>query len=102
MSHLRARILAALRENRLYNPRDNRDQPIARKGAMELVQSKYKVPELIRQVRRRHKSNQRRLTSLRTREAAKAPQSGPTHAFPRTVYSAEQVESIANQGFEIN
>lgn len=96
MSHLGARILAVLRENRPYDLRDTLDQPIDKKGAMELVQSEYKIPELIRQVRRHRKSNQGRLTSLRTREAAKAPQPGPSHTSPRTVYSAEQVESIAN------
>ena len=96
LGNVGARILAVLRENRHYDLRDTHDQPIDKKGAMELVQSEYKVPELIRQVRRRRKLNQVRLTSLRTREAAKVPQSGPTHTSPNTVYSAEEVESIAN------
>jgi hypothetical protein len=96
MSHLGARILAVLRENRPFDLRDIYGQPIDKKGAMEVVQSEYKVPELIRQMRRCHKSTQGRLPSLRTREAAKAPQSGPTHTSPSTVYSAEQVESIAD------
>ncbi len=97
MSDLGTRILAVLREGRPYELRDTHDQPISRKGAIELVQSEYKVPELIRQARRRRQSNEGRLTSLKTHEAAKAPQSGPSTTSPRSpVYSAEEVESIAN------
>jgi hypothetical protein len=50
--------------------------PITKKGAMELIQSEYKVPKLIRQARRRRKPNEGRLTRHRTCEAAEAPQSG--------------------------
>lgn len=96
MSHLGARILAVLRENRPYDLRDTHDQPIDKKGAMELVQSEYNVPELIRQVCRHRKSNQGRLTSPRTRETAKALQPGPLILPQKTVYCAEELQSIAN------
>ncbi len=87
MSHLGARILAVLRENRPYEIRDIQGQPVSRRAAMELIRSGYTVPESGRKVRRRRKSNEGRLTGPRTRQAAKAPQSGPIPTSPMTVYS---------------
>jgi hypothetical protein len=95
MSHLGARILAVLRENRPYEIRDIQGQPVSRRAAMELVRSGYTVPESVRKVRRRRKSNEGRLTGPRTREATKAPQSGPIPTSPLTVYSAAEAQSIA-------
>jgi hypothetical protein len=63
---------------------------------MELIRSAYKVLEETRQARRRRKPNEGRLTSRRTREAAKAPQSGPLIPPPKTVYCGEELQSIAN------
>jgi len=54
------------------------------------------VPEETRQARRRRKPNEGRLTGRRTREAAKAPQSGPLIPPQKTVYCAEDLQSIAN------
>jgi len=82
MSHLGARILAVLREDRPYELRDTCDQPISKKGAMQLVQVEFKVSEEIRQARRRRRSNEGRLHSHRTHEAAKAPQSRPIPTSP--------------------
>jgi hypothetical protein len=83
MSHLGARILAVLREDRPYQLRDIHGQPISKKETVELIQLEYQVTELIRQARRRRKSNEGRLTGHRTREAAKAPQSGLLIPAPR-------------------
>ena len=96
MSHLGARILAVLREDRPYELQDIHGQSISKKEAVELIQLEYQVTELIRQARRRCKSNEGRLTGRRTREAAKAPQSGPLIPPPKTVYCGEELQSIAN------
>lgn len=71
MSHLAARILAVLREDRPYELQDTEGRLITDRGARELIRSEHKVPEETRQARRRRKSNQGRLTDRRTREAAK-------------------------------
>jgi transposase len=86
MSHLGARILAVLRDNKPYEIRDIQGQPVSKREATAIVHSGYTVPESVRRVRRRRKSNGGRLTSPRTREAAKAPQSEPISTSPMTVY----------------
>ena len=63
---------------------------------MELIWSEYKVPEEIRQARRRHKPDEGRLTGRRVYEAAKAPQPGLLIPPPKTAYCAEDLQSIAN------
>ena len=102
MSHLGARILAVLRDNRPYEIRDIQGQPLSRRAAMELVRSVYTVPESVRKVRRRRKSNEGRLTDRRTHEAAKAPQSGPLVPPQKKVYPVEDLQSIVNRGLDIN
>jgi transposase len=102
MSHLGARILAVLRDNRPYEIRDIQGKSVSRRAAMELVRSAYTVPESVRKVRRRRKSNEGRLTGHRTHEAAKAPQSGPLFPPQKTVYPGEDLQSIANRGLDIN
>lgn len=82
MSHLGARILAVLRENKPYEICDIHGQSLSRRAAMELVRSNYTVPESVRRVRRRRKSNVGRITGHKTREAAKAPHYGPVHSSP--------------------
>jgi transposase len=95
MSHLAARILAVLQENRPYELRDNQDRPISKMEAIGLIQQ-FRVPEVTRQERRRRKTNEGRLTSRRTREAARAPQSGLLIPPPKTVYCGEEFQSIAD------
>ena len=95
MSHLGARILTVLRENRPYEIRDIQGQALSRKAAMEVVRSGYTVPESVRKVRRRRKLNEGRFTGLRTREAAEAPQSGPFIPPQKIVYPVEELQSIA-------
>ncbi len=94
MSHLAARILAVLQEDRPYELRDNQDRPISKMEANGLIQQ-FKVPEETRQARRRRKPNEGRLSGRRTREAAKAPQSEPLIPPPKIVYRAEELQSTA-------
>jgi transposase len=72
MSHLGARILTVLREDRPYELRDIHGQPISKKETAELIQLEYQVSEVVRQVRRRRKLNVGRLTVHRELESVKA------------------------------
>jgi transposase len=77
MSHLGARVLRVLKENRPYEIRDAEGKSIDRNEAKKLILSHYHVSEDIRRERRRRnsKADKRRETaSPRTNEAAKAPQ----------------------------
>ncbi len=77
MSHLGARVLRVLKEDRPYELRDYEGKPIDKSEAKRLILSQYHVSEDIRRERRRRnsKSGKRRETaSPRTNEAAKAPQ----------------------------
>ncbi len=89
MSHLGARIMAILREDRPYELRDSQGKLLTKKEAMELIRSAYRVPEETRQARRRRKPNEERLSGRTTREAAKAPQPGLLIPPPKTVYGAD-------------
>jgi len=92
MSHLGARILTVLRENRPYELRDAQGKPTSKEKARKLILSEYKVPEGIRQQRRRRNPKKRTLSKRvkgegrfgipRTTEAATAPQSGCAPTFP--------------------
>jgi len=55
MSHIGARILAILRENKPYELRDLHGQPITWVNARRLILANYQVPEEIKQERRRNK-----------------------------------------------
>ena len=82
MSHLSARVLAVLREDKPYQIRDVDGRPVSHEEAKEIVQSRYQVPEEIRRERRRFNSSdtpkprrKRREMSVRSlHEAAVAPQ----------------------------
>ena len=95
MSHLAARILTVLRDGRPYELRDIDNQPIGKKEAIELIQSRFRVSEEIRQARRHRKTQEGRPYCHGIREAAKAPQSRHTSASPMTVYSAIVEQSTA-------
>jgi len=92
MSHLGARVLAVLEENRPYEVRDTEGKSIGWQEAKELILSKYLVPEEIRRERRRRSrpkggeaaSRKRNLgmAALRTNEAAVAPQPVVATAIP--------------------
>ncbi len=84
MSHLGARILSVLRENKPYELRDIEGNPISREDAKKLIMATYQVPETIKRDRRHRRSlgnivvttfPKRRMVSIRTHEAAYAPQS---------------------------
>jgi len=77
MSHLGARVLAVLKENRPYEIRDLEGKSIDKHEAKRLILSQYHVSEEVRRQRRRRntKVNRRRETAtVSIHEAAKAPQ----------------------------
>jgi transposase len=91
MSHIGARILAVLQENRPYELRSNEGNPITWEKARNLVLANYQVPEEIKQARRRRategnsaksKRKRREMVVNSTHEAAEAPQPVGTAASP--------------------
>jgi transposase len=92
MSHLGARILAVLRDDKPYELRDTEGNPIAWGTAREMIASKYQVPEEIKKDRRRRGTlknlerkpsrKRREMVGHRAHEAAEAPQSVATTASP--------------------
>jgi len=82
MSHMGARILTVLREDRPYELRDIDGKLISREEAWKLIQSNYKVPEEIKRERRRKTTaamlkpriKNQEMAAHRTNEAATAPQ----------------------------
>jgi len=77
MSHLGARVLKVMKDNRPYELRDIDGHPVSKKAARELILNKYFVPEDIRRERRRRNSKgakNREAATYSTNEAAKAPQ----------------------------
>jgi len=82
MSHLSARVLAVLREDKPYEIRDIDGSLLSREEAKKIILAKYQVPEEIRRERRRRKtpgspSLQKKLREMlvpRVHEAAAAPQ----------------------------
>ena len=92
MSHIGARILSVLRENKPYELRDLQGNPITWEDARKQILLNYQVPEEIKQQRRRVKSagrpakmraKQREMVANSTYEAAEAPQPVMTTASPR-------------------
>jgi transposase len=88
MSHIGARILSVLKENRPYELRDVQGKPITWEEAKELIQLNYKVPEEIKRDRRRRRTSgnttnkpprkRRETVARRVHEAAEAPQPATT------------------------
>jgi hypothetical protein len=82
MSHLSARVLAVLREDKPYDLRDMDGRPVSREEAKKIILEKYQVPEEIRRERRRRKTPgnpglRKKLGEMlvpRVHEAAEAPQ----------------------------
>jgi transposase len=77
MSHLGARVLRVLKEDRPYEIRDLEGKPINKSEAKGLILSQYHVSEEIRRERRRRntKANRKRETAtVSIHEAAEAPQ----------------------------
>jgi len=82
MSHMSARVLAVLREDKPYALRDVDGSIVSREEAKKIIMAKYQVPEEIRRERRHRKtpgspSLQKKLREMlvpRVREAAAAPQ----------------------------
>jgi hypothetical protein len=84
MSHLGARVLTVLKQDRPYELRDTEGNLISKDDARRLILSKYQVPEEIRRERRRRNPKainvlgasrkDRETPTDRMHEAAKAPQ----------------------------
>jgi len=93
MSHMGARIFTVLREGRPYELRDTEGKPIGKAAARALILAKYRVPEELRQERRRRKGRKANahgpqkkegMAVGRTHEAAIAPQLAATLPSPDT------------------
>lgn len=96
MSHLGARIVAVLKEDKPYDLRDNQGRSITLKEAKELIHREYTVSAETRQARRRRKSKAGRAVYSRIHEAAKAPQSDLPIPPQNIVYNVEDTSSIAS------
>ena len=88
MSHLGARVLSVLKEDRPYELRDPEGKLISKNEARKLILPKYRGPEEIRRERRRRKPVKVRrkdgeMTTYRTNEAAIAPQPVEVTAISR-------------------
>jgi len=85
MSHLGARVLSVLRDQKPYELRDVQGKPIGWQAARSLVLLNYQVPEEVKRDRRRRRTigesgnrrpgTRREMVARRVREAAEAPQS---------------------------
>ncbi len=85
MSHMGARVLSVLRDNKPYELRDVQGRPISWEEARRLILLNYQVPEETKRDRRRRRTlgdsinrrprNRREMSERREREAAEAPQS---------------------------
>jgi len=92
MSHIGARILAVLRDDKPYELRDTEGNLITWRDARRLILSKYQIPEEIRRDRRRRGTlktsgqqpsrKRREMVARRVHEAAEAPQSVVATASP--------------------
>jgi len=88
MSHLGARVLRVLQDDRPYQLRDNEGKPISRAEARRLILINYQVTEDVRRERRRRNPAKRvyikseGMAVRRTNEAATAPQPVKTTAIP--------------------
>ena len=92
MSHLGTRILAVLRDDKPYELRDIKGDPITWRDARELVLSNYQVPEEIKRDRRRRGTlknsgsklvrKRRETVARRVPEAAETPQSAAATSSP--------------------
>jgi len=92
MSHIAARVFTVLREDRPYELKDTEGKPISVLAARDLIMAKYRVPEDIRQERRKSKGRKANAPGLqkkmgtaagREHEAAIAPQ--PATSLPSPV-----------------
>jgi transposase len=93
MSHIAARVFTVLREDRPYELKDTEGKSIDVLAARDLIMAKYRVPEDIRQERRKSKGRKANNTGAqkkegmvggREHEAAIAPQPATTLPSPAT------------------
>ena len=83
MSHLSARVLAVLREDKPYELRDIDGRLVTWQEARNIILAKYQVPESVRRERRHHHKltvnsgshrKRREMSAPKINEAANAPQ----------------------------
>jgi transposase len=84
MSHMSARVLAVLREDKPYELRDIDGRPISREEAKKLILLKYQVPAEIRR-QRRHRKTAEYSISVRKRGETLAPRANEAAAAPQPV-----------------
>lgn len=93
MSHLGARVLRVLQDDRPYQLRDNEGRPISRAAGRKLILLNYQAPENVRRERRyrnpakRGPIRTRRMAFHRADEAAIAPQPVKTVAIPNNQFN---------------
>jgi len=92
MSHIAARVFTVFREDRPYELKDTEGKSISKLAARDLIMAKYRVPEDIRQERRKSKGSKANTLGLqkkrgtaagREHEAAIAPQ--PATSLPSLI-----------------
>lgn len=86
MSHLGARVLAVLKEDRPYQIRDLQDNAISKMKAKKLIQSQCHVSEEVRnqrRLRRRKVAKKEEVAAPSMNEAANAPQTVRAKAISR-------------------
>jgi hypothetical protein len=84
MSHLGARVLRVLKEDRPYELRDIAGNLISKNDARTLILSRYHVPEVIRRERRRRNPKiNKEMGRYSTNEAATAPQPASLQAISK-------------------
>lgn len=97
MSHIGARVLAVLRDDKPYELRDIEGNPITWGDARKLILLNYQVPEEIKRDRRRRRTmgdsanrrprNRREMLARKKREAAEDPQSAVATASPANQFN---------------
>ena len=96
MSHIGARILAVLQEDKPYELRDIQGRTVTWDEAKKLILTNYQVPEEIKQERRRRKTmgnstkpqrKRRETVAHRAYEAAQAPQPAIATSSPENHFN---------------
>jgi transposase len=86
MSHMGARVLAVLRENKPYELQDLQGKRITSDEASRLILSDFQVPEEIKRERRRRKASSAKATKTRRRNRGTVSSSANEAAYaPQTV-----------------
>jgi len=105
MSHMGARVLAVLREDRPYELRDIDGRPTTSEEARKLILLNYQVPEEIkRERRRRNQVSARAVKSARRNREMAAHRTNEAAAAPQPVFgtATSQKLSLTESSLEVN